>query len=440
MTKRPERNVMNRRTLIRTAGAASVGGGALALPACAAGDSGGAGPTGGAPQARQATTLEYWSRFNQAAADEVESKRLAEFEQKLAPVKVVKTITGGEYQEKLDAAFAAGSPPDTASLGGVSTYAGRNVTLVLDKNGAVQNDAADYQSFLFNRCKYEGKLHGLPYIADVRAMMYRQDAMRDAGLNSTSLPDTWEQFRDLSKKLTKWDGETLTRSGWNVPKSGNTAYDIFLVMHDGIDKPAFDSWETPTTAQFNGPAGRQALQLLVDLVNKDRVDSFQQPAAVAGSRFLGGQYAALWSSAGEITTAQRSAPGQLQHLSVAFTPKFAKRTTFAGGSYLIAKKDTKDPRSAADFLLSLTQGNNAVDISRATSAVPARKSSATSEYVKDPLIKPFFDSIEHGRINIVHAYTGQIRDIIAKEIEAAIKQQKASRPPWTTPSVAPRSC
>lgn len=119
--------------------------------------------------------------------------------------------------------------------------------------------------------------------------------------------------------------------------------------------------------------------------------------------------------------------GALQNLGVAFTPKWQKRLTFAGGSYLSAARGTKGPDAAADFMVFLTGGaggKHSAEISTVTNSIPARKSAATSEYVKDPLIKPFFDSIEHGRANIIHAQGSNIRAVMVKEFEAAIRLQK----------------
>src|SRR5205823_1453918 len=87
--------------------------------------------------------------------------------------------------------------------------------------------------------------------------------------------------RDAARKLTKRDGATLQRAGFDVPKTSWTAHDLFMLLAEMTGEKTFNA--DLTKATFNGPGGRQALQLLVDLVNKDQVDGFDQPKAPSGS-------------------------------------------------------------------------------------------------------------------------------------------------------------
>jgi maltose-binding protein MalE len=84
----------------------------------------------------------------------------------------------------------------------------------------------------------------------------------------------------------------------------------------------------------------------------------------------------------------------------------------------------KDPNTSVDLMLYLTAAKHADDITSIQNAVPPRKSAATSPYVTDPLIKTFYDAVAHAWAYPNHAYYTDIREVIVKEVEAAIKQEK----------------
>src|SRR5437016_2258699 len=84
---------------------------ALALAACGTPAQSSPAPSG--PKAHPAVTLDYWSRWPAADTTAVEEKRVSEFNAANAPTKVVRTPMVGDYIEKLNTAFAAGTGPDT---------------------------------------------------------------------------------------------------------------------------------------------------------------------------------------------------------------------------------------------------------------------------------------------------------------------------------------
>ncbi len=181
-----------------------------------------------------------------------------------------------------------------------------------------------------------------------------------------------------------------------------------------------------TKSTFNGPAGRQALQLMVDLVNKDQVDGADQPAPPSGSNgIIAGTHAMTWNSAGPVNAARRVAPELLAQIGTAPIPKLAQRWTLLGGTWLMVNSKPKDTGTSVDLMLYLTAGKHADDINSIQNAVPPRKSAATSPYVTDPLIKTFYDAVAHAWAYPNHAYYTEIREVIVTEVAAAIKQEKS---------------
>ena len=408
--------------------AASVGTGGALLAACGAAQGGATTGTTSAGEAvskaRPAISLEYWSRWG-LPTSEVEDKRVAEWNTANGPTKVERTSIN-PYIDKLNAAFAGGSGPDVYTVGGsgMANFGGKGVGLQLSNYQAVQKEVPDFFPSTIEASRYQGKHIAMPYILDVRAIIYRKDLMRDAGLDPAKFPDTWDQFRDAARRLTKRDGGALTRAGFNVPKNGWNSHDLFMLLTEMGGEKTFSQDLTKST--FNGPAGRQALQLMVDLVNKDQVDGADQPAPPSGSNgIIAGTHAMTWNSAGPVNAARRVAPELLAQIGTAPIPKLAQRWTLLGGTWLMVNSKPKDTGTSVDLMLYLTAGKHADDINSIQNAVPPRKSAATSPYVTDPLIKTFYDAVAHAWAYPNHAYYTEIREVIVMEVAAAIKQEKS---------------
>src|SRR3712207_1108865 len=164
--------------------------------------------------------------------------------------------------------------------------------------------------------------------------------MRDAGLDPTRFPDTWESFRDAARRMTRRDGGALQRAGFDVPKTGWNSHDLFMLLTEMGGEKTFS--QDLTKATFNGPGGRAARPLMVDLVNKDQVDGFDQPRPASGSNgILSGTHAMTWNSAGPVNLARRVAPEQLVNIGTAPMPKLAQRWTLLGGTWLMVNSKPK---------------------------------------------------------------------------------------------------
>jgi len=398
---------------------------AVTLAACGS-QAGSSQTSGNATKAHPAVTLDYWSRWPAAETTAVEEKRLGEFNAANAPTKVVRSPMVGDYIEKLNTAFAAGTGPDTYTVGGsgIPNFSAKGAALTLDKYPAVIKEAPDFFPAALDACKYQGKLNGIPYIIDIRDMIVRKDLMQQAGLDPAKFPDTWDQFRDAARRMTKRNGQEFQVVGFSMPKTSWGAHDFFITLIEQQGEHAFSA--DLTKPAFNGAAGQQALQLMVDLLNKDQIDTFHPPAPPANTDpLVAGLQATTYNSAGPVNAARRGAPDVLAHIMTAPIPKLKQRVTYMGGTNLMASNAPKDAGAAVDFLLYLTAAKFADEITSVQNSVPPRKSAGTSDYVKDPLIKTFFDAVAYAWSYPNHPYYTDIRDVIEAGVEAAIKQDKS---------------
>lgn len=113
----------------------------------------------------------------------------------------------------------------------------------------------------------DGKVKYLDYGLMTGLIWYNKAMWADAGLTDSDTPKTWEQFREVAKKLTKHEGETFKQAGFNF----NGTYQSlgFLQYQKGYNLFAQDA-VTPT---LDNPGTVQTMQYFLDLYNVDKVGS-----------------------------------------------------------------------------------------------------------------------------------------------------------------------
>jgi multiple sugar transport system substrate-binding protein len=443
---------VTRRSAIRTVSGVAAAGAAGVLAACSVGAGSGGGE---APRAeRKAVTLAYWSRMGTGASrpyvqtGEYEDKRLPVFMQEHAPVKVERTVLGNhtELLDKLTVGFVSGTGPDVFNVGspGVAQFAHPGFLQPLDGYQRVKKEVPDFFEPTLKIGTYKGKLYGLPYYADMRIMLYRKDLLAQAGVpaDRKSLPKTWDQLRDLAKKLTRWEGGKIDRIGFDVPKTDEGLW--FNVIHqqgkDVLNKEL-------TKATFDGVEGERALQLMVDLVNRDRVDAFERPTFPGGVPPLGTQHMASgYRNSQEIENLRQANLDPQQLLVADLTPEWTGKTTatgYLGGTWVLAAKQNKDMDSSVDLALFLTGYDQLIGVAEIFSGVPPRKSADTKwAPLKDPMLRTFFEAEEkaysvpgHPKFELIRVKSREVLGQALKQ-ERSVKEAVADLVAFTNTTVA----
>src|SRR2546423_5883710 len=113
--------------------------------------------------------------------------------------------TWGTHLTKFDAALAGGDAPDVIELGNseMTKYMAAGAFKQLTQSVFPNNKT--WLSGLKSSSMYNGKLYGVPYYAGVRAMIYRKDQYKQAGIKGT--PKTLGQFMADGRKLMKKFGK-----------------------------------------------------------------------------------------------------------------------------------------------------------------------------------------------------------------------------------------
>ncbi|MFM7320833.1 MAG: extracellular solute-binding protein, partial [Armatimonadota bacterium] len=172
--------------------------------------------------------------------------------------------------QKLMTSIVGGAPPDliVQDRFTVGDWASRGTFMALDPFLAKETgpDAVRRESFYpaaWNEAVYQGKVYAIPTGIDDRMLMWNKDVFRDAGLDPEKPPRTWEELREMARKINARNPDgTFKRIGYipHLATYGNSWYYIYSFMNGGSFMTADGK-----TCTLDAKENVEALQFLVQL-------------------------------------------------------------------------------------------------------------------------------------------------------------------------------
>lgn len=113
----------------------------------------------------------------------------------------------------------------------------------------------------------DGNVKYIDSVINTGNIYYNKALWKEAGLTDGDIPKTWDEFREVAKKLAKWDGGKMVQAGFNFNGAAYSAiYEGLnyqkgqVLFSDDGRKPDYDNKSTAENLQF-----------LKDLYDKDKV-------------------------------------------------------------------------------------------------------------------------------------------------------------------------
>jgi N,N'-diacetylchitobiose transport system substrate-binding protein len=376
---------------------AAVTGVAVALFAAAAGCGSSDEPEAAAGGDAPAADITVWL-MNGSAPESVITAVNKDFNAKYPDTKVNVEIQQWDgIQEKTTTALAGNNPPDVLEIGStlVSKFAeSGGLRDLTDKKGELGGDT--WLQGLTDAGTLDDKLYGVPYYAGDRAVLYRKDLFKAAGV--TTLPTDRATFVAAAQKLQAKYGSDKQFSSLYYP--GQYWYAALpFVWDEGGDVAVKDgdSWK----GSLDTPESQAGLSWLKDVVNKyskapvNGNENDNDPAVPLGE----GKAAMIIDAGWKVGTVLKAKPALKDQIGVFPIPgKAAGQTApvFLGGSNLAISEGSDAGEQAYEWVKMLSGTKAQTDLATTGGVIP-NSTTLLDIHAEDPILSVFDAAAKNSR-------------------------------------------
>ncbi|OGB93246.1 MAG: hypothetical protein A3H39_14380 [candidate division NC10 bacterium RIFCSPLOWO2_02_FULL_66_22] len=246
-----------------------------------------------------------------------------------------------------------------------------------------------------------GKLWSIPFQRSTPVFYWNKDHFREAGLDPERPPKNWDELREYARKLTIRDGDKVNRWGLIIP---GTWYDWTF---EGFVRQNGGELMDPEgkRIQFSSPQALQALELWVELTQKDKVIP---PVSTWGSTppdFVAGRTSMLYHSTGSLRFFTDSVKFPF---GVGFLPGRKSYGTPVGGAnfHILRGTPAENQKAAWTFITWMTNTDNAAKWSIASGYIAVRKSAYNTAAMKEYAQKVPGILVARDHLEYAHARMG----------------------------------
>jgi len=347
----------------------------------------------------------------------------------------------GSYDEtliKTRAATQAGKPPaavvmsanfitDLAIDGEIAAYD----DLIKGDGQSNEQFMAQFFPALHANALFDRTVYGVPFQNSTPLLYYNADQFREAGLDPDKPPQTWDELAAAAKKLTKREGDRVTRWGIMMPSNYDYGGWILsaLVMSNG---GRYFNEEYGGEVYYDSPSMLGAMTFWSDLVHKHKVHpAGEQKGPGVSTAFLSGQAAMMLLSTGSLTHVRTNAKFAYK---VAFVPRNVRNAVPIGGGSLVQPRGLDEAKRKAGWELIkwLTAPEQSGWWSRATGYfapnMGAYQLPAMKEFMaKNPDAQIAVDQLPYAKSWFATYKTVAVRKAIEDELQAVLSGKKSPK-------------
>jgi len=372
-----------------------------------------------------AADLVWWTmNWNEQKAKDY----AAEFMKENPGVKIrVEANVAGGLQSRILVALQSGSTPDL-----IDVQNGANIPLaqtgklepLKDKLTAAGVKFDDILPASLDTATYEGQLYGLPFQAEAHALIYNKGAFKEAGLDPDKPPQTWAEFVDYSKKLTRKNGKGQQVYGYGVSgggadQPGNALFRSlpFMWMNGGgILGP--DNKEVI----IGSSASVEGVKLYVDLFTTYKVSppsTLENDSNGLRRLFQVGNVAMIPGATSDIERIRAAAPDLDIGVGLLPHPEGKQTSVILGGWNFIVPKDAPNKEAAIKLAAFMSKPERQALY---TTTFPASISGLNDKRFADPIMNAHKEMLKYARPQPTIPQWGQIGQIYYNHLQEALLQ------------------
>ena len=278
-----------------------------------------------------------------------------------------------ELMQKVQVSAAAGSGlPNVILVDMFYAPVVNELVGLVDLNPYMASDpsvsADDFYDNLRNFSNVNGKQISLHGYANNILLYYNKQHFREAGLDPEKPPRTWDDLIQYAQRLTKPD-----QWGFLFDFTYNTYYEIYSWEYQVfVWQNGGDMWDSNWQPKFNTPEGVEALQFMMDVLQKYNISTLSPPE----SAFDQGKASMLLSGSWEGTDHEANLSADLGAAPIPYSKIPASNT---GGEHWMILPSTKEKEDASwKYVSFMVSEPVVVRMCEVSGMVPTRKSIAAS--------------------------------------------------------------
>lgn len=263
----------------------------------------------------------------------------------------------------------------------------------------------------------EGKLYGVPYnyYPSFGSIMYNVDLWKQAGLDPAAAK-TWDEFMAMCQKLTKRDATgRMTQAGFSAERDKDAYFYAFVFQGGG------KIFNADGTAAFDNAIGRAALQRIVDVYTKWKVDDPE--FGLTTDNFKQGTVAATNGMPWFASILAKDTP----NIKFGFVPQPAVSSSPRNWGLIevwmhgISKRAEGNP-AVWQFVDYLLQAKQMSRWSAFSGEMPANKDAAkATEVTSSPFLGPFVDLMPYGKAEgLIEHITGDVSVLLRETMPGKV--------------------
>ena len=348
------------------------------------------------PDSAQATTLTVW--LQEDARDNwpgVVNSATQAFEQSHPGVNVkVEYQTWNAHLTKFDATIAGNNVPDVIELGNTEMTKYMDAKAFYDitsQKGSIPNSRT-WLKGLADSATYNNRLYGVPYYAGARAVIYRKDLYRAAGIRK--VPTSLAEYEAVNNKLMKKYGSDRRFSALYFPGQYWLAAMSFVYDQGGaIARFRNGRW----VGTLDSPQALRALRKVKSIARRhsraskttDEANPFQ--AVVFGQGKVGSIIGNGWEWGLALETKKYGSKLKESQLGAYPMPSHVKgkfMPTFLGGSDLAIPVQSNSKSLALDWIKAFTSTSSMTQLATDGKVIP-NTTSLVRLHNNNPALAPF---------------------------------------------------
>jgi ABC-type glycerol-3-phosphate transport system substrate-binding protein len=269
-----------------------------------------------------------------------------------------------EQEKKVLTALLSGNPPDVVSqFSPVVKWASRMALRPLDD--FIERDGLDSTIFfpsLWKEMSWQGHIFAIPVYTASYAFFINKRLFREAGLNPEKIPQTWQEVREYSRKLTKYDENGYFKQIGFIPFYQQT----LVLSQTTLPTPIILAWQLGTdflvdngqSLNLNNPEMHRACQWILDYMGDFQLDKLS--AFTAGFGY--GDQHCFVSEKIAMMILPSTFPEHIEcyhpdlEYSIGMIPSFKgyETTSFSGCWWVAIPRGVRNPEKSWEFIKFMT--------------------------------------------------------------------------------------